>query len=423
MESPLILPEQGAVQVQLSVGEPAEDGHRQLSIHSRPESRDGEPEPWTRHAGGALAPAPAPAPEPLGAWPPEGSEEIELGDFYEDLAEIGFEYGPAFQGLTAAWRRGEEVYAEISLPAPQREEAAAFGIHPALLDAALHSVLASLRQEGAERPLALPFSWGEVSLAARGAAQLRVRLGIEGEAISLRAYDQTGEPLATVGSLRTRQLSSAQLAAASRSQPLLALEWKEVEPPAPAQDAEWALVGEHSPRLREALEAGGLSVASYPDPDALREATRQGRDAPPVALFAPAPGADESPAAAAEATRGALALLQRWLAEESFAVTRLALLTEGAIASRPEESPELSLASLWGLLRSAQSEHPGRFALIDSDGSEASLEALPAAAAQGEEPQLALREGRALAPGWPGRRAPPLGRTSRAPPSTPKRRS
>jgi hypothetical protein len=63
------------------------------------------------------------------------------------------------------------------------------------------------------------------------------------------------------------------------------------------------------------------------------------------------------------------------------------------------ESPDPAAAAIWGLVRSAQSEHPGRFALIDSDGSEASEAALPAALALGsEEPQLALREGRALAP-------------------------
>ena len=42
-------------------------------------------------------------------------------------------------------------------------------------------------------------------------------------------------------------------------------------------------------------------------------------------------------------------------------------------------------------------EHPGRFVLIDTDGSEPSNTPLPAAIEQTTEPQLALREGRVLA--------------------------
>ena len=69
------------------------------------------------------------------------------------------------------------------------------------------------------------------------------------------------------------------------------------------------------------------------------------------------------------------------------------------MAAAEGEAPDPAAAAIWGLVRSAQSEHPGRFALIDTDGSEASEEALAAALALGaEEPQLALREGEALAP-------------------------
>ena len=72
----------------------------------------------------------------------------------------------------------------------------------------------------------------------------------------------------------------------------------------------------------------------------------------------------------------------------------MALLTEGGVGAAPEEEPDPAAAAIWGLIRSAQAEHPGRFALIDTDGSEASELALSAALAlSAVEPQLALREG------------------------------
>ncbi len=106
-EAPLILPQSGAVQIQLSVGEADEDERRSLQIHSRPE---GEAEAqWTRNASATLAPYAPPAAEELGAWPPAGGEPVDVDSLYGDLAEAGFEYGPAFQGLRAAWRRGEDL--------------------------------------------------------------------------------------------------------------------------------------------------------------------------------------------------------------------------------------------------------------------------------------------------------------------------
>ena len=74
-------------------------------------------------------------------------------------------------------------------------------------------------------------------------------------------------------------------------------------------------------------------------------------------------------------------------------------MTERAVAVGAAERVELGAAPLWGLLRSAQSEHPDRFSLIDVDDEAASLNAVPAALAAGlDEPQLAVREGRICCP-------------------------
>lgn len=102
-------------------------------------------------------------------WPPAGAVPVEVADGYQQLAERGYGYGPAFRGLTAMWRRGDEVFAEVALPADAGVSVTGFGVHPVLLDAALHAVV--LSAESAERgqgSVLVPFSWQGVSLHAAG---------------------------------------------------------------------------------------------------------------------------------------------------------------------------------------------------------------------------------------------------------------
>ncbi len=358
LQSPLILPEQGAVQIQVSVSGPDEEGHRELQIHSRPEAAEEEAGQWIAHASGTLCDRESPAPEPIEAWPPAAAEPIELDGLYQRLAEVGFDYGPAFQGLTAAWSDGGDLYAEVSLAEEHSSQAQRFGLHPALLDAALHTAALDALEAGG--PSGLPFSWSDVCLHAAGADSLRVKLSRKGEReLSLAICDANGAAVATVGSLALREFDPAQLSSArSRGEGLLGIEWKEI---ALGEGAEG--------------DSGAELWRCQPDPDA-----------DPVA-------------AARDNTEQALAALQEHLAADPPSSSRLVFLTEGAVAAGESETPDLAVAPLWGLLRSAQAEHPERFAVIDSDGSEASLQALPAALALSEtEPQLALREGAALAP-------------------------
>ncbi len=357
LQAPLILPEQGAVQIQVAVTGRGEDGSREISIHSRPAPGDGEGEAaeWTCHAGGTLSPQPPGHPEPLDSWPPQGAEPMETEFLYDRLAEAGFEYGPAFQGLGAAWRRGAELFAEVSLAPEQAPEAQRFGLHPALLDAALHTVGLSALQDGEIGQLCLPFSWQGVSLLG-GPAELRVRLNTEGEGISLSLADGQGTPIGEVDSLIVREVDPARLGGQKRPHDgLLGIEWQALS-----------------------LPESGPEVP-----------TERWRCEPAAA--------DDAALAARETAAIALERVQAWIAEEPQAA-RLAILTRGALATGAAESPDPALASAWGLLRSAQSEHPGRFVLIDTDGTEASEEALAGALAIEDEPQLALREGVALVP-------------------------
>ena len=357
---PLVLPGTGGVSVQVRVEGPGERDEREISIHSRAEANEEEQAEWTCHAEGVLCTGAAVGVEPLGSWPPEGAEPIELGSVYDRLAAVGFDYGPAFQGLTAAWKLGDEVYAEVSLAEEQVPEAAHFGVHPALFDAAFHAGL-DQRVSGSGK-LMLPFLWRGIRSEATGVSSLKVRLGIgEGDSISLDAFDSSGAPLLGADSVAGREVDPASLQSAAGSLPLYRLRWQEA--------AAGQGVGEDIPTRLLALEELGFERS----PDAA--------------------------AAARAATQGALEYVQGWLAEEAHEAERLVLLTQGAVAASDAEDPDLVGAAVWGLMRSVNSEYPGRFAAIDTDGTEASRRALSEAIAiAGGESQLALREGRLLVP-------------------------
>ena len=403
LEAPLIVPERGAVQLQLAVAEPDEDGRRPIAIHSRPASSDPEDVEleWTRNASGFLAPGETGANAALAelgasAWPPQGAEPIEVDFLYDRLAEVGFGYGPAFQGLRAAWRRGEELFCEVTLDEGHAGEAGAFGIHPALFDAALHGGFFGA-EDAAVR---LPFAWQGVRLGALGATSLRVRVASAGEgALSLAAVDQSGAPVVSVDSLLSRPVEPAQLAGARRQHDsLFRIEWTQLAAPSSnGSPPTVALVGPAGAELEAALAA-----ECYEDLGAIEKAIESGAAVPELVVFdaAAASAAEgELAAAAHEHTAAALALLQDWIATEPLAESRLVFLTHGAVAVLEGESPELAAAPLWGLLHSAHSERPDSFAAIDFDGSEASARTLQSAFALcAEEPQLALREGEVLVP-------------------------
>jgi acyl transferase domain-containing protein/acyl carrier protein/NADP-dependent 3-hydroxy acid dehydrogenase YdfG len=380
LAAPLLLPEQGAVQVQLTVGAPAESGSRELTLHSR----TGDGEPWTVHATGLLGTG-ATAPEPLLEWPPADAEPVSVEGIYDDLALAGFDYGPEFQGLRAIWRAGEDVYAEVALP--DESAAAAFGLHPALLDAALHAMFRGGRATGGDGGPRLPFSWSGVSLHATGATALRVRLRPAGaDAIALDVADGTGAPVARVESLVVRPLT---LPSGGTVESLFRVDWQPVTPAAPGVRQVALLTAD--PAAAEAIGA-----VAYEDFAVLADVLDDGGPAPDT-LIVPVTGG--LTAAAAHETAGyALALVQAVLADERFAATELVLSTRGAVAATGEDTvPDPAAAAVWGLVRSAQSEEPGRFRLADLDDDVESAKALAGALAT-DEPQLALRGGAVFAP-------------------------
>ena len=362
LQAPLVLPESGAVRLQVTVAAADEEGGREIRIHSRGQAEEGEEAPWELHAEGLLAAEALPAPDAPAEWPPPGAEPLAVDSLYDVFAELGYAYGPAFQGLTAAWKHGEEILAEVSLAEAQAQDADRFGLHPALLDAALHSIVLSFTQGGSADVPMLPFAWSEVSLARRGEGALRVSLRPAAERrFSLTLSTPDGAPVVRVGALALRPLSVDQLRdAATRRLNLLQVEWRSSDP--------------------AAAEAGPAVAAE------VWRSSRAEESADPTA-------------AARDAVAAALAAIQDWLGgEEAAADGRLAIVTERGVSATAGEVADPAVAAVWGLVRSAQLEHPGRFLLIDVDGTPASEEAIAALLAQEDEPQLALREGAALIP-------------------------
>ncbi|WP_409467021.1 SDR family NAD(P)-dependent oxidoreductase [Amycolatopsis sp. GA6-003] len=203
-------------------------------------------------------------------------------------------------------------------------------VHPALLDAALHALLPD------SGDTMLPFSFNGVRLYPTSATTLRVRLTSAG-AIDLA--DERGNAVATVDSVAFRPVTMNQLGT-GQHESLYRVEWSPISVPA----------------------AGSLRLVS--------ELSEVDEVPSAVGVRADTPGR-------------ALAVVQQWLAEERFAESRLAIVTSDSVEA----------AAVWGLVRSAQSEHPGRFVLVE-DGDERLL----ARAVAAGEPQLALRAGRVLVP-------------------------
>ncbi|MEK8168964.1 polyketide synthase dehydratase domain-containing protein [Streptomyces sp. M19] len=264
-------------------------------MHSAPD--DG---PWTRHATGSLTAeepgATVTATTDPTAWPTAGAEPVDLDGFYDTFAAGGIAYGPAFQGLTDAWRLGEEVLARVALPEEQRADARRFGIHPALLDALLQTV-GLARAEARATPV-LPFSFGGVRIHATDQAELRVRMTPRGEdEVSVAAYDAQGRPVVTVDSLVLRKLAGA---------------------PGTTRCTKW-----RGPPARCPTRCRGPTPNSPPSrrPPATRTAWS------PAVLAA----------SARTATERVLTEIQRWLATDHPADARLVVVTRRAVATAPDE--------------------------------------------------------------------------------------
>ena len=400
LHSPLVIPREGAVQLQVTVEAPDGTGRRTFGVYARPAGTDAAA--WEPHARGVLTPGtPEPAAGDLSVWPPEGARQVSDGDHYAGFTAAGFTYGPSFQGLGPVWRRGDEVYAEVALPEDHRTDAARFALHPALLDAAVQTLLVEL-PGGAPRspdPM-LPFVWSGLTLYAEGATELRVRLTPAGHdnGYAVLVTDTTGRPVASADSITLRAVPADRSATeqAGREPELLHLTWTPAVP-APAaprpESVRWIILGEGDERVARALDDAGVHLETYADLEALAKAVDTGMTLPEVVLVAPEPlrTTADAPTTARTILTTAHARIRTWLSDDRFTTSRLVFVTRTA-------TTDPAGAALWGLIRSAQSEHPGRFQLVDLPaGPERDATALLAAVAAAA-PQTAVRDGKVQLP-------------------------
>ena len=341
LDTPLAIPSDEQMWLQVRVSEPAEDGRREVRFYSKPQNSVGTP--WTRHGSGELSPDDEPAEALAGnVWPPAGAEPIEVTGAYERMAQAGYGYGPTFRGLRAAWRRGDELYAEVALTTT---DTGGFVLHPALLDAALHVM--GVAADGNDTATKLPFSWSGVSVHAADAASLRVILCPTGvDSVRLQGFDVTGAPVVTVRELVSRVATPERLTAPATADALFQVEWAE---------------------LPTAEPTAGATIAVCPVEVA---------DGEDLVL------------ATEKAAEWALEQMLRWISEDDASNDPLVVVTrDGGVTG-------LAHATVRGLVRSAQTEYPGRFVQLCVDQDTVPDSELIDAVVGTGEPEIAVRAGR-----------------------------
>ncbi|MDC9016417.1 type I polyketide synthase [Mycobacterium marinum] len=369
LAAPLVLHPGMGVQVQVIVGAADDSGNRALSVYSRGD----QSEDWLLNAEGMLGVEAASSGADLSVWPPEGADSVDISDGYAQLADRGYAYGPGFQGLVGVWRRDSELFAEVVAPSGVAVDK--MGMHPVVLDAVLHALGLTAEQNPDSDETKLPFCWRGVSLHAGGAGRVRARLTMSGpDSISVEIADAAGLPVLTVGALVTRAMSAAQLRAAVAA----------AGGGAPDQgplDVIWSPIP---------LSGGGTNgsaqpaVVSWADFCAGGDGGAAGNAG--VVVWEPNPAGEDVVGSVYAATHAALEVLQSWF--DGDRAGTLVVLTHGAVAMPGENVSDLAGAAVWGIVRSAQAENPGRIVLIDADAAVAVAELVAVG-----EPQLVVRSG------------------------------
>ena len=358
LETPLVVPDEGACNVRFVMGAPDPSGYRRFTVYSRFDDAPAE-WGWTRNASGTLANT-ATMPRPtvpqeraeMTEWPPAGAEPIELGDLYDRFLKEGYTFGPHFRGLRHSWTVNEELYSEVWLPEEYVEETKEFNLHPALLDAAMHVLILGASEYLDSASVAVGFAWSGVHLYATGATALRVRMiSTDESAVEILLADQHGRPVAHVRAMAGRAMSHEQADAAYNRgvDALLGVDWTPL------------------PTTGQVTEAPDAIVFDVRGADGdVAEATRK-------------------------ATHEVLHALQKWSDDGRLSSNRLVIRTRGAQGLTGEPVTDLPAAAVVGLVRSAQSENPGRITLVDTDDDGP----LPPHVLASTEQQLVVRDGTA----------------------------
>ncbi|MEV6280265.1 SDR family NAD(P)-dependent oxidoreductase [Nocardia sp. NPDC051832] len=369
--TPLVLPDEAGVQLRVVVDDADELGCRSVSVYSRAEAADCG---WMLHGQGVLGSEGVPELDPGSVvWPPDGAVSVPVAGLYDRLAAAGAEYGSAFQGLRSVWRCGAELFVEAELPETSTD-VSRYGLHPALLESVLHGQLVDVDPDPGR--VRLPFRWQGVALHATGVSLVRARITpVPGDigAVSIQVADAAGRMVFTTQSLTAQEVSSAQLNVSSVQGGLHGVRWTPIAARATSPaDAETLTSGEEFGRWVRNQEGPVPAVVVFD-----RGVAGAGADVP---------------SRVREATHEMLRVLQAWIDGLRYTASTLVVVTRGAVGRAGQDVTDLAGSAVWGLVRSAQSEAPGRIVLVDTDTAELTAESLAAVISSGE-PQIVIRAG------------------------------
>ncbi|RJO71755.1 SDR family NAD(P)-dependent oxidoreductase [Nocardia panacis] len=406
--APLVLPSGIFVQIQLHILGPDRADRREFSLRCRAERSPGAP--WVTLARGIVSVpdhlATVTAEIAVATWPPEGAQPLDSEDYYPSVARKGFYgWGLAFHSLRKVWRRDDEIFAEIRYA--DSLDSGSFDLHPALFDATMHALgvdgapetLSGLvADEGTDyaRPR-IPFMWRGVAIRAQGRRAIRVRIAESSEeGVSITLFDDSGQVVGTIRGMVLLAVSGEQLrssAGIDQIDSLYEITWNTT--PTASSYVDWP-----SGWMGVAAADLAFSGSNYESMSALTAAVRSGGDIPELVLMQCEHGVrDDAGTAASRAVVSAVAAIQEWLSEPMLTSCRLVLVTRGMAVPLDESAGEPAQSAVWGLVRSAQAEHPGRIVLVDVDDEEDSLRALPGYLAEDTpEPQFVVRRGQRLVP-------------------------
>jgi acyl transferase domain-containing protein/acyl carrier protein len=435
---PIILPEKASREVQLTL-HPLEEGLQNggafsFQVHSRPYgARDAE---WSLNADGTLhtgveaepAPGPGEATDSVDAAI-ERMNRMRPQELFDTFADMELAWGPNWSGsLKSLWLGEGEAIGDITVGDELAEHLGTEPMHPVLLDlctgVAFPAFPALLAAEQGVSDLFLPLRYGAVELREKMPRRFYCRakwhtsgLDSETQVFDLDFLDRDGRRL---GGIREFTVKRAPREALLRglggdaTRLLYALGWHEVPPPAPSGDVAgagnalgtWLIAG------FEELAAhvpGCVSFDRNPDSEPLgqllAQAHERGMPFSGIVWRATGPGARESSAESVARVEAEIAhLLSAVHTLQADGAVKLPgglwIVTERAVATESGEAVDPVQAALWGLGRTIVNEEPAlRCRMIDCDGSEQAVQSLAGLLGEPfDEPELAVRQGKFLAP-------------------------
>ena len=378
---PLVLSEHGAQRVQVLVSDEADRSTATVysqAVGSKPSVT------WTAHATAEWRPAEktdAPMLD-LAAIRSHCPDQVELDDGPEELSSLS--RGPG------------EAIGEVALPEGS-EDAERYGIHPALLHAAVVAVIRLSAKDSL-----VPFAIDRLTVHQPGAlgAILVVRFPANalGDVIAadVTLTDAQGNVLVEILGLRLKRALGAAFGSSDADRvadSIYRLDWVDSPaPPCPDRlSGRWVVVASEgdpdATPVLAALQAAGASCTRITALASLGDSLPTDHV---LCLWRAEKDEEETDSALRRSCAG-LAIVQRLASQAP--PPRLWWVTRGAVTIAPEERPVLSLAALWGLARTIRDESPEfDCTLIDVEsGSDTAEHVMRELAYGGDEREVAWR--------------------------------